>query len=296
MNVHGSIKERVYEGSAKTNTLKNESIYESNAPFFINGVPIDNFPYMASLRLKPTEPRRPSDSYNGFICSAVFLTREHLLTAASCVVRAGTFWSFSQLDVVAGTRLRGVEVAEMTLPIRDILVDPSYSTTFMFNNIAIIFLQAPVSPEITSIQPVMLINSTIPVGSFCNIMGWQEIPRNNGSELVTGIIRIEDRNRCPNTFLRSNHICARSDFVRPCPFDSGGPIICNGFLHGLITFMQPNHCELPREFDQYIDISVQHWWISRILNPWRIPTSSGNKMFTSIFLSFISVLFIKLLD
>ena len=121
--------------------MKNESIYESNAPFFINGVPIDSYPFMASLRLKPTEPRRPTDSNNGFICSAVFLTREHLITAASCVVRQGTFWSFSQLDVVAGTRLRGAGAAEMILPIRDILVNPSYSTRFMFNNVAIIFVR-----------------------------------------------------------------------------------------------------------------------------------------------------------
>lgn len=179
------------------NTLKNESIYESNAPFFINGVPIDSFPYMASLRLKPNEPRRPSDSNNGFICSAVFLTREHLLTAASCVVRRGTFWSFSQLHVEAGTRVRGVEESEITLPIKDILVNPSYSTRYMFNNVAIMYvkfiiillitliifkniyyfqLESPVSPNITSIQPVMLLNSTIPVGSLCNIMGWQQIP------------------------------------------------------------------------------------------------------------------------
>lgn len=177
--------------------MKIESIYELNAPFFINGVPIESFPYMASLRLKPNEPRRPSDSNNGFICSAVFLTREHLLTAASCVVRTGTFWSFSQLHVVAGTRLRGVEEAEINLPIRDILVNPSYSTRYMFNNVAIIYvkfikillitlinlmngsyfqLEAPVLPDITSIQPVMLLNSTIPVGSLCNIMGWQQIP------------------------------------------------------------------------------------------------------------------------
>lgn len=123
------------------NCLKNESISESNVPFFINGVPIDDFPYMASLRLKPTETRRPSDSSNGFICSAVFLTREHLITSASCVLRTGTFWSFNQLQIVAGTRLRSVGDAEITLPIKDIIVNPSYSTRFMINNIAIIYVK-----------------------------------------------------------------------------------------------------------------------------------------------------------
>lgn len=96
---------------------------------------------MASLRLKPKEPRRPTDSNDGFICSAVFLTREHLLTAASCIVRTGTFWSFNQLNIVAGTRIRDIGEAEITLPIRDILVNPSYSSHFMSNNIAIIYVK-----------------------------------------------------------------------------------------------------------------------------------------------------------
>ena len=107
--------------------------------FIANGTGIGSMPtYMASIRLRPEQPRERFN--NGYICSAIFITREHLITAASCISKQGTFWAFSQLSVTAGTSFRTGTETTVTRGIRNILLHPDYSFNGLQNNIAIVLV------------------------------------------------------------------------------------------------------------------------------------------------------------
>jgi secreted trypsin-like serine protease len=67
-----------------------------------NGTVSEHVPFMASLRRKDLE----SPYGNGHLCGAVFITRQHLLTAAVCVVRIDKDYRADELIVVAGVRNR----------------------------------------------------------------------------------------------------------------------------------------------------------------------------------------------
>lgn len=119
--------------------LKNDGENELADAFIANGTGLGHMPsYIASIRLRPEQPRERFN--NGYICSAIFITREHLITAASCISQRGTFWAFSQLSVTAGTIFRSETETTLTRGIRNAVLHPSYSFNGLQNNIAIVFV------------------------------------------------------------------------------------------------------------------------------------------------------------
>lgn len=67
-----------------------------------NGTVSEHVTFMASLRLKALD----LPYGKGHICGAVFITRQHLLTAAVCIVRIDKDYAPNELEVVAGVRSR----------------------------------------------------------------------------------------------------------------------------------------------------------------------------------------------
>lgn len=62
----------------------------------------EHLTFMASLRLKALD----SPYGKGHVCGAVFITRQHLLTAAVCVIRITRDYTADELEIVAGVRNR----------------------------------------------------------------------------------------------------------------------------------------------------------------------------------------------
>ena len=124
-----------YESNAQQIDLENGSI----DAFISNSTGFGPMPtYIASIRLRPEQPRELFNQ--GYLCTAIFITNEHLITAASCVSQRGTFWDFSQLSVTAGTSFRTETETTLTRGIRNILLHPGYSFSRLENNIAIVFV------------------------------------------------------------------------------------------------------------------------------------------------------------
>lgn len=101
--------------------------------------------YLASIRLRPEQPREQFN--HGYICSAIFITNEHLITVASCISQRGTFWDFNQLSITAATSFRTESETTLTRGIRNILLHPGYSFSGLQNNIAIIFVSFSNQPN-----------------------------------------------------------------------------------------------------------------------------------------------------
>lgn len=127
-----------FESNAQQIDKSNDSI----DAFVANGTGFGTMAtYMASIRLRPEQPR---ERFNfGFICSAIFITKEHLITAASCISQHLTFWAFNQLSVTAGTSFRTETEVTLTRGIRNVILHPTYSFNELQNNIAIVFVSFP---------------------------------------------------------------------------------------------------------------------------------------------------------
>lgn len=126
----------------ESNALQIDESNDSIDAFIENGTGFGTMTsYMASIRLRPEQPRERFNS--GFLCSAIFITREHLITVASCISQRLTFWAFNQLSVTAGTTFRTETEITLTRGIRNVILHPTYSFSELQNNIAIVFVSFP---------------------------------------------------------------------------------------------------------------------------------------------------------
>lgn len=68
-------------------------------------------------------------------------------------------------------------------------------------------------------------------------------------------------------------LCSKPNIHSPCPGDSGGPLICNGYLYGIANFIYNAHdpedinCGAPHLQSGYLFLHFYRDWISNtILN------------------------------
>lgn len=107
------------------------------SPMMGNGTVSELTSYMASLRLL-SEDMNKQFGY-GHFCGGVFISRQHVLTLASCLQRSRIVYSF-ELQIVGGTRYRYDNTDANILFASQIVIHPGYSTTEIPNNLAIIFV------------------------------------------------------------------------------------------------------------------------------------------------------------
>ncbi|CAO1306208.1 unnamed protein product [Diamesa serratosioi] len=268
--------------------------------FIANGTEIRGMPnYIASIRLRPEQPRERFN--NGYICTAIFITREHLITAASCISQQGTFWAFNQLSITAGTSFRSEFETTLTRGIRYVILHPLYSFSGQQNNIAIVFLDGPLSNDVFRVNPLplsLITDVTATIGSQCFIMGWQPT-FSNESMFNTGSVTIMNNALCTDVTMDESRICAGPDHIRACQYDDGGPLVCNETLFGLIGYKAPDHCVSVRsgQYEHYVNIAMYRSWIISIVP---FPSDSDGDAaihsLVSYLLIVISVLILKFLD
>lgn len=89
--------------SGQLEDFEDEQEIQSTAGKFGGGTVVsEHVTFMASLRLKAFD----SPYGNGHVCGAVFVTRQHLLTSAVCVVKVNRDYTADELEIVAGVRNR----------------------------------------------------------------------------------------------------------------------------------------------------------------------------------------------
>ncbi|CAO1383660.1 unnamed protein product [Diamesa tonsa] len=222
---------------------------------------------MVSIRHRSVE----SDGFGfGHLCGGVLITRSHILTLGSCISRITNddrriVWRPDQLILALGSRYRYDAVNTTFVTPREIRIHPQYSFDGLLNNVALIILRDPLI-EMARVNPISISNSNIPLGSSCDIMGWGTVFSGNGSrELMTGRVNVVDISLCNNV---PNRICAGPDYIRGCPGDDGGPLVCNNVVYGLIDFKNGNHCELDSQgrYEYYIRIADYHTWIMQVIS------------------------------
>ncbi|KAL1394379.1 hypothetical protein pipiens_003067 [Culex pipiens pipiens] len=239
--------------------------YDDNAPYdsgqgrIAGGInaTITEHPYLVAL-----------ESNSRLVCGGSIVSPNLILTAAHCLINRNP----SHVAVRYGSTDR--EKGGTVVPTKQFFVHSDFDTQTTQHDIALIELEEPIIFS-RSARPVQIIKQLIdlPPGTKCIVSGWGMLNTYGpmADRLQSVRVPLWNMGACgkayPTVYLGEGKLCAGSAGKDSCQADSGGPLVCNGKLVGLVSFGQD--CGDPRHPGVYT--SVQHYldWIEMAKSPER---------------------------
>ncbi|XP_028569107.2 mast cell protease 1A-like isoform X1 [Podarcis muralis] len=205
-------------------------------------------PYMATLK-----------SELGFGCGGFLVAPQWVMTAAHCM---------EDMTVVLGAHDRSaIEDTQQVIGVESYHMHPEYNDDTNSNDILLLKLvyKATLNKNVQMI-PLPTSSSDLPDGTPCSLAGWGLIDDNQDTEkLFETNITIYSRRKCMKFYpeLDDSMICAGSynQLRDTSQGDSGGPMVCNGVAHGIVSF--GNH------FPPGVYSRIAHFlpWIKKTMEP-----------------------------
>lgn len=231
---------------------------------------------------------KPSGLFTKKICTGTVIREDLVLTAAHCfadVHRNNALPEIIRIRLgfgygVARDRYVGIQPS-------DVHINPSYSYKIK-NDLAI--LRSRRKLLYRKSQVVALPADPFADDKKCLIAGFGEKQAQDKMASITLSqmpIDLTNVNRCPYRLLfkiLGIHVeCLRFYDTGPCLGDSGGPLICDHTLYGVLSrgFVK-NVCDTGDSVVLYEDIFANMEWISTVMNSTPISYSSSDTMRSAI--------------
>lgn len=219
----------------------------------------NQFPYQVSLQRKGRHT-----------CGGSIISEVKVLTAAHCVVdKDGRLLPKEIFLILAGTNYLNNGDPVNRFYVKQISKHPKYNPATVQNDYAIVFIKSKFNFKSKNILTVPLaIKEPVP-GTVCYLSGWGNVDKGQNTkipnELQFATITIDESRVCETmfygVFMVGQMLCAgeRND-ANAGVGDSGGPIVCNSYLAGVVSFGgRIYNSHLP---DVYSSVSYVFDWIN----------------------------------
>ncbi|KAH8397518.1 hypothetical protein KR222_008847 [Zaprionus bogoriensis] len=172
-------------------------------------------------------------------CGGAILSDRIILTAAHCL----NGFHPSQLTVRAGSKYwsKGGQLIDVaTFKNHENYTDEAYNNGF---DIGVVLLSQPLQLN-SHVRPIGLAKVLPASGSLAFVSGWGKLSYDGRKPdiLQRANVKILDRETCiehssyKRSELNDGMFCAGGEGTDPCPSDSGGPLVYNGLIVGLVSW------------------------------------------------------------
>ncbi|XP_001651953.2 anionic trypsin-1 [Aedes aegypti] len=214
------------------------------------------------------------DSPFNLHCGGTILNRQHVLTAAWCVMHPTSaslinpFW----LRVIAGdVNLVSASIRREVRNVTHLFVHPNYNVQTSNNDLAVIRVNTMFPEFHNTIEPAVINTKILAENTQCQYAGWGantmdvNAVLNPAQQMV--VAPILPRGQCNAANVHANRVlstmfCAGSITAvanTVCQGNIGGALYCNGQLTGVLTFGLT--CGTANNPGVYIDVRQYRAWI-----------------------------------
>ncbi|XP_073728830.1 uncharacterized protein [Misgurnus anguillicaudatus] len=210
-----------------------------------------------------SQPWQVSLNVGYHFCGGSLVTKDWVVSAAHCYQ--------SRIEVRLGEHHIGInENTEQFISSERVIRHPQYDSWMLDSDIMLIKLSTPANLN-SYVQPVALPSSCAPAGTKCLVSGWgntmsSTADKNKLQCLEIPVLSDSDCNNSYPGMITSTMFCAGylEGGKDSCQGDSGGPVVCNGQLHGVVSWgygcAEKNHPGV------YAKVCVFSQWLENTMN------------------------------